>query len=490
MTAMHPRPSLLGPALLAALLCLVPVRARAQAEPSGHDDEAFDVMNVLAKNGLHDLTDERWNAYGQFTWISSLKAPFHAAYTNLGGSTNSLTPVTETSFTGTLTLYLGARLWPGAEIYEVPEIIAEKPLSHLAGLGGVIQNFELQKTGARTPSLYNSRVYLRQTIELGGESSVRSSDPMQLGRRLDRRRLVLTAGNFSILDFVDKNSFAGDLRKEFFNMAFLTYAAYDFAADARGYAWGGVAEIYYDDWALRAGRITPPKDPNQLAVDFRIGKYYGDQVELEHSHKVLGNAGAVRVLAYRNRENMGRFADASAAYRSDSTKNAAACTSFNYGSENPTAPDLCWVRRPSVKVGVGINVEQRLGPDVGVFFRGMVSDGQTEVYSFTSTDSSMSFGTIVKGSPWLRPADSAGVGYGQGWISDAHADYLNRGGVDGFIGDGKIDHASEHVVEVFYSYAVASWLSVSLDFQHIWNPAYNADRGPVDIFGARMHAEF
>ena len=90
----------------------------------------------------------------------------------------------------------------------------------------------------------------------------------------------------------------------------------------------------------------------------------------------------------------------------------------------------------------------------------------------------------------LRPADSAGVGYGQGWISDAHADYLNRGGVDGFIGDGKIDHASEHVVEVFYSYAVASWLSVSLDFQHIWNPAYNADRGPVDIFGARMHAEF
>jgi hypothetical protein len=33
-------------------------------------------------------------------------------------------------------------------------------------------------------------------------------------------------------------------------------------------------------------------------------------------------------------------------------------------------------------------------------------------------------------------------------------------------------------------------MSVSLDFQHIWNPAYNADRGPVEIFGARMHAEF
>ena len=72
------RRSLIGPPLLAAGLCLLPVRAHAQAEPSGHEDDAFDVMNVLAKNGLHDLSDERWNAYGQFTWISSLKAPFHA----------------------------------------------------------------------------------------------------------------------------------------------------------------------------------------------------------------------------------------------------------------------------------------------------------------------------------------------------------------------------------------------------------------------------
>ena len=28
------------------------------------------------------------------------------------------------------------------------------------------------------------------------------------------------------------------------------------------------------------------------------------------------------------------------------------------------------------------------------------------------------------------------------------------------------------------------------DYQHITNPAYNADRGPVDIFGGRLHAEF
>ena len=35
---------------------------------------------------------------------------------------------------------------------------------------------------------------------------------------------------------------------------------------------------------MRFGRITPPKNPNQLPVDFRLFKYYGDQIELEHKH--------------------------------------------------------------------------------------------------------------------------------------------------------------------------------------------------------------
>src|ERR1019366_3300948 len=37
---------------------------------------------------------------------------------------------------------------------------------------------------------------------------------------------------FSVLDFFDKNTYSGDLRQQFFNMAFLTYATYDFGAGA------------------------------------------------------------------------------------------------------------------------------------------------------------------------------------------------------------------------------------------------------------------
>ena len=109
---------------------------------------------------------------------------------------------------------------------------------------------------------------------------------------------------------------------------------------------------------MRFGRITPPKNPNQLPVSFRLGRYYGDQMELEHKHRIYGQDGAVRVLACRNRENIGRFTDAVAAFEADPRQNATTCPGFNYGSGNASAPDLCWVRKPNVKVGIGLLGEQ------------------------------------------------------------------------------------------------------------------------------------
>lgn len=171
-----------------------------------YSNEPFDFMSLLTEHGLHDIKNESWNVYGQFTWISNWKASFSARYTNTNGSINSLVTEGEHSYTGTLTAFMGLRLWSGAEAYYVPEGISEKPLSELRGLSA-IQNFELQKGGTPTPQIYRSRSYLRQTIGLGGGRIEKKSGPMQLGTTEDSRRLVLTVGSFSILDFLDKNSF-------------------------------------------------------------------------------------------------------------------------------------------------------------------------------------------------------------------------------------------------------------------------------------------
>jgi high affinity Mn2+ porin len=479
-----------GALLLGSILLASGPAGAQNGSPSPRPDEQPSLMKVLAEDGLHDIHNESWNAYGQFTYISSWKPSFPAAYTNLNGSINSLLPDAERSFTGTATLYLGVRLWNGAEAYVVPEVISERPLSQLRGLAGGIQNFELQKGGTETPEIYHSRVFVKQTFGFGGQRVVKDSGPMQLGRTYDSRRLVLIAGNFSILDFFDKNAFDIDPRQGFFSLGFLTYAAYDFASDARGYSYGGVAELYWDDWAVRFGRITPPKNPNQLPVDFRLFKYYGDQMELEHKHKVFGQEGTVRLLAYRNHEDMGRFSDAIAAFHADPQKNATTCPGFNYGSGNANAPDLCWVRKPNVKTGAGLFAEQYIAHDIGVFSRAMISDGKTEVDAYTAADRSASFGMLAKGSLWRRPNDVAGVGVNLGWISKEHAQYLSLGGVDGFVGDGAIKPGMEGALDLFYSVSLRRSFWLSGDYQRVINPGFNADRGPVNIFSLRIHGEF
>jgi hypothetical protein len=270
----------------------------------------------------------------------------------------------------------------------------------------------------------------------------------------------------------------------------MTYAAYDFASDARGYSRGVVAEFYWDNWALRAGRVTPPEYPNQLQTDWRLWKYYGDQFELERDHKWRAQEGSVRVLGFRNHEKIGRFSDAISAFEADPRKNATTCAGFNYGSNNATAPDLCWARKPNNKLGIGIFGEQYIAKDIGVFARGMYADGKSEVDAYTSTDRSMDAGVLGKGALWSRPRDVAGAGAHLGWISSSHASYLGMGGIDGFVGDGSIKAAPEEAVDAFYNVYLRKSLWLAGDYQHVGNPGFNAARGPVNIFCVKIHGEF
>jgi hypothetical protein len=463
------------------------------ADPNALDaDEPFSIMQVLADHGLHDMENENWNVHGQASVVSQWKSAFPAAYTNLGGATNSLLPQAERSNTNTVDFYAGVRVpWQGGEIYYAPEMIAEVPFSDLKGLGGSIQNGELQKSGAQNSSWYTSRFYLRQTFNLGGDSQQVVSGPLQLAGAFDSRRLVVSIGTMSIIDIFDKNAYAGDVRQQFVSMAFMTNAAYDFAADLHGYSTGIAAEFYYDDWAFRFGHFMPPQQPNGKPLSYQLFKYFGQQIELEHRHVIADQPGVIRLLAYRNQEYMGKFSDAIAAYNANPAQyNAVSCTTYNYGSNDANVPDLCWARKTNIKMGIGLNMEQSVTQGVGMFMRGMYSDGLTEDDSYTSADHSLSFGALIDGERWRRNKDAIGAGYAFSWISAAHIAYLNMGGIDQFIGDGKINYSPEQVLDIFYKLNVYKTAWLTFDWQHISNPGFNADRGPVEVYGLRAHFEF
>ena len=413
---------------------------------------------------------EDWSAKFQATYIWQYKRPFAAAYSGL----NSLSSEREKSYSFSSTGFLGFRPWTGGEFYINPQVSQSAPFSNQTGLGGFTSG-DLSATHEGPPPTFSlTRIFMRQTWGFGGDKEDIESDANQLARRVDGRRFVLTAGYLYVLDLFDDNAFSHDLRTQFMNWSLFTQGAYQYAADAYGRTWGLALAYHYDDWAIRAGRFMQPKVPGERPLDTRIFRHYGDQLEVERSHEIAGQPGVVRLLAFRNRAVMPRFQDA-----------------LDFASANGGTPDIDDVRNSEqIKYGFGLNAEQNLTPNVGVFARASRSDGKTASYTFAEIDRSISAGVSVQGSAWARREDTLGVGVVRNELSRLHREYLAAGGLGVFIGDGRINYRPEAIFETYYSVNVFRNAWVTFDFQRIRNPAYNADRGPVSVGSVRLHAEF
>jgi high affinity Mn2+ porin len=410
---------------------------------------------------------EAWNAHVQATYVWQAKPAFDAAYTGPA----SLAPWRETGYSFSATAAFGLRPWQGAELYVDPEVVQGKALSGLHGLGGMT-NGEQQKTSGTSPTFYRARLFLRQTWNLGGAMQAVESDMNQLAGSVASRRVVLTAGNLAVSDIFDASSQAHDARSQFLNWALVAHGAWDFAADARGYTWGAALEYDDGDWAVRAGRFMLPAESNGLALDKRIFRHHGDQVELEHRHTWLGQAGTVRALAFHDRARMGAFRDALAA------------------SVPGGVPDVADVRRERGKTGFGLSLDQALSGNAAVFARASRNDGQSETYAFAEIERSLSLGATLLGDLWGRAGDTLGIAAVANGLARAHRDYLAAGGVGAFIGDGRLDYHPEQIAEAYYKVGLGSHAALSLDWQHVANPAYNGARGPVDVFGLRLHGQY
>jgi hypothetical protein len=75
-------------------------------------------------------------------------------------------------------------------------------------------------------------------------------------------------------------------------------------------------------------------------------------------------------------------------------------------------------------------------------------------------------------------------------ISKDHQAFLNAGLYGFIIGDGKLNYGAEAITEIYYQAKIASSFYISADYQFVNNPAYNKDRGPVNVFAFRGHVEF
>jgi high affinity Mn2+ porin len=426
----------------------------------------FDSTRTAGKSRIAEPDD--WSIHGQTTFLPQVYPNIRSPYQG----PQSLPARGQLRETWTTTAFIGRRLWDGGEVYFNPELAQGFGLNHTLGLAG-FSNGEAQKAGAEFPRVRAQRYFYRQTFGFGGEQETVEDGPNQLAGKRDIDHLTVTVGRFAIGDFFDANSYAHDPRADFMNWSLWASAAYDFPADLPGFTRGAVAELNRMEWALRAGLFQVPSQPASDVLTFKTG---GAIVEFEERHTAFGQPGKARVGVFAHRGNTGNHAEAVA-----------------LAAANPTADinDLMsGIRRQRSKVGIYGNVEQALSRDVGVFARASWANGKNETLSFTDIDRSLAGGVSIKGMSWGRPQDTVGLGAAVNAIADAHRAYFAAGGLGLLIGDGRLNYREEKIVETYYAISLAKWAALTLDYQFIANPAYNADRGPVSLFAARFHAEF
>lgn len=407
------------------------------------------------------------DVHAQATYLRQSKPSFPSRY----AGQNSLDAARAYSYSFTSTLYFGANFGGGWEAYANPEFTQGIPFSQLRGTGG-FTNGELARTSGPRLRGYAARAFVRKTWNLAGEWEDQAPEANQVAARYAAERFVLTAGKISVLDVFDAVDYSRDARTQFMNWSSLTYGAWDFAADARGYTKGLALEYISPGWSLRAGRFAMPVESNGLRLDDRFAQRHGDMAELELPFKGLARGGIFRFLAFRNRAEMGAFRD-----------------SMTLAAGTGSAPDLTPVRRLQSKHGIGAGAQFELSEHAGAYVRAAMNDGRTETFAFTEIDRSIAFGALMKGGAWRRESDSAGVAVYLNGLRAPHRDYLAAGGLGFFLGDGRLNYGSERILETFYSFGLTKGTSLSLGYQRIANPGYNRDRGPADFLTFRLHAE-
>jgi high affinity Mn2+ porin len=427
----------------------------------GTDVSKWDVLTAPKA-----LEDNGWSLHSQTTFAIQYAPPFRAP----DRGANSLDSNAARN-TWDATLYLGRRLWEGAELWVNPEIDQGFGLSNTHGIAG-FPNGNAYKVGASYPYLRLPRVFIRQTIDLGGETEKVGSDLNRFAGSQSSNRLVITVGKFAVWDWFDGNKYAHEPRSDFMNWGLIDTATFDYAADSWGYTYGTAVEWYQGLWTWRGCVCDLSIVPNSAELDpsFKQFQWIG---EVEHRHEFLGQPGKIIATGFLSRGRMGRFDDA-----------------LNLAQLTASTPDTSLVRRYGSRGGVGLSVEQQVSPDLGLFARAGWADGNVEPYEFTDVDRTVAAGLWLSGQRWGRPNDTFGLAGIVNGISGTHAAYLNAGGLGILVGDGQLPHpGSERTIEALYSFPVGSWLA-TLDYQLIANPGYNRDRGPVSIIGTRLHAQF
>jgi high affinity Mn2+ porin len=473
---------LLGPALLVLALAVsggaqqtVDPAAPQQSSPTTQQansapDPPAPPADDSTESMLPHLKSSRFWLSGQANFVFQTHPDFPALYSG----PHSLSSHYEKATSRVMTFYTGVRLNHSTEILVDIEEAGGAALTQGFGLAGNT-DLDIVRNPLLSKEPYLGRGMIHTVIALSKDKVENQRSFLSLFDELPRRRLELRFGKINIPDFFDLNSVGTDTHFQFLNWTTDNNGAYDYAADTRGYTVGLTADFEDRNWGFRFAEALMPKIANGIDLVWRPWQVHAENYEYELRRGVIPKKpGVLRLLAYTNQANMGIYRDQIIA--------AAAAD---------TTPDITahpW--HITRKYGFGINTEQNLTRYLTAFARFGWDNGKTESFAYTEVDQTFAEGIGANGAWWHRKQDRAGVAFVSNAIKKDHQNYLADGGLGFLLGDGGLSYGRENIFEAYYT--VHAWRGIYLapGVQHINNPGYNRDRGPVVVPTFRAHVEF
>ena len=375
------------------------------------------------------------------------------------------------------TLYSGLELSPSLEAVADFESAGGSGLSQTLGLAG-FPNLDAVRNPGLSATPYLARLWYRKVIALSDDTVSVERSPISILTTLPVRRLDIHVGKFDMVDFFDLNDVANDSHSQFMNWTVVNNGAYDYAADTRGYTWGGVIDYEDRSWGVRFAEALLSKRPNGLNLQKNLQDAHSENYEIEFRPRLIKDrVGAVRILAFTNFANMGDYHQAIDLFAQGKT---------------PVPEITDHPQQTELKYGFGVNAEQEFTDYLRGFARAGWNEGGHESYNYTEVNDTVAFGGDVRGSLWNRPQDKFGVAFVGNGLSQRHRQYLSLGGLGFLLGDGALSYGPEKIMECYYNFPIPVHPGFfgAVDLQYIDNPGYNRARGPVVIPGMRLHVEF
>jgi hypothetical protein len=415
-----------------------------------------------------DISNKYWLS-GQLNVVTQFHPAFHASYSG----PSSLQSDPEIAPTWVATIYTGYELSSTTEFFFDIESARGKGVSGALGLGG-LGDLDAVTDGRATAAPYTARAMVRKIIPLSAQMVSEGRSPLGLAANLPARRLEVRVGKMSLTDFFDLNAVGSDSHLQFLNYSIDNNAAYDIPANSRGYTYAALAELYQPAWTARFAEALEPKDTSGLHSDWNLSRSRSENLELELHPSIHDKQPfTIRALAFLNHASMGSY--------------PAAVSAFLSGQDSH--PDLALHIRRGSNYGFGLNGETTIGETLRLFSRFGWNEGTKEVFQFAEADRTVALGGDLSGKLWKEPTHRIGMAFAANGLLSSHRNYLALGGQSYLLGDGALDYGHEKILEAYYNVPLRHGFYAAFDVQQIWNPGYNQARGPVTIFGLRLHAE-